>query len=99
MTERGKDMNMTTALALDEYRSSGAHGGVEQADAHGLVNLLFNKAIDYLTSAKGYIERNQIHEKAVAIQFLKKHAFRVFFPETSSCLGILKWIYKSNYSI
>ena len=60
-------MNMTTAIALNEYRSSGAHGGVEQADAHGLVNLLFNKAIDNLTSAKGYIERNQIQEKAVTI--------------------------------
>ena len=60
-------MNITTALALDEYRSSGAHGGVEQADAHGLVNLLFKGAIDNLVSAKGYIERNQIQEKAESI--------------------------------
>ena len=60
-------MNITTALALDEYRSSGAHGGVEQADAHGLVNLLFKGAIDNLVSAKGYIERKQIQEKAESI--------------------------------
>ena len=60
-------MNVPAALALDEYRSSGAHGGVEQADAHGLVNLLFKGAIDNITSAKGYIERKQIQEKAVAI--------------------------------
>lgn len=60
-------MNMSATLALDEYRSSGAHGGVEQADAHGLVNLLFKGAIDQLLSTKGYIERKQIHEKAVSI--------------------------------
>ena len=60
-------MNVTAALAINEYRSSGAHGGVEQADAHGLVNLLFKGAIDNITSAKGYIEREQIQEKAVAI--------------------------------
>lgn len=60
-------MNMTATFALDEYRSSGAHGGVEQADAHGLVNLLFNGAVDQLVTTKGYIERNQMHEKAVSI--------------------------------
>ncbi len=60
-------MNTTAAFALDEYRSSGAHGDVEQADAHGLVNLLFKGAIDNIVSAKGYIERKQIQEKAAAI--------------------------------
>lgn len=60
-------MNMSATLALDEYRSSGAHGGVEQADAHGLINLLFKGAIDQLVSTIGYIDRNQIHEKAVSI--------------------------------
>ena len=60
-------MNVTAASALDEYRSSGAHGGVEQADAHGLVNLLFKAAINNILSAIGYIKRKQIQEKAVAI--------------------------------
>ncbi len=60
-------MNVTAALALNEYRSSGVHGGVEQANAHGLVNLLFKGAIDNLISAKGYIERQQIQEKATSI--------------------------------
>ena len=58
---------MTATLALDEYRSSGAHGGVEQANAHGLVNLLFKGAVDQLVTAKGFIERKQMHEKAVSI--------------------------------
>ncbi len=60
-------MNMSATLALDEYRSSGAHGDVEQADAHGLVNLLFKGAVDQLVSTNGYIDRNQMHEKAVSI--------------------------------
>lgn len=60
-------MNMSATLALDEYRSSGAHGGVEQADAHGLINLLFKGAVDQLVTATGFIERKQMHEKAVAI--------------------------------
>lgn len=61
-------MNMTAAaLALDEYRSSGAIGSVERSDAHGLVNLLFKGAIDHLLAANGYIERNQIQDKAIRI--------------------------------
>ena len=60
-------MNMTAALAIDQYRSSGAHGEVEQADAHGLVNLLFKGALDQLMSAHGFIERNQTQEKAISI--------------------------------
>ena len=60
-------MNMTTALAIDQYRSSGAHGEVEQADAHGLVNLLFKGALDQLMSACGFIDRNQVQDKAVSI--------------------------------
>lgn len=60
-------MNTTAALALDQYRSNGAQGGVEQADAHGLVNLLFKGAIEKLLSAKGHIDREELHEKAVNI--------------------------------
>lgn len=61
-------MNMTAAtLAIDEYRSSGVMGDVERSDAHGLVNLLFNGAIDHLLAANGYIERKQIQEKTVRI--------------------------------
>lgn len=61
-------MNMTAAtLAIDEYRSSGVLGDVERSDAHGLISLLFNGAIDHLLAANGYIERKQVHEKTVRI--------------------------------
>ncbi len=61
-------MNTTAAsLAIDEYRSSGVLGNVEQSDAHGLICLLFNGALDHLLAAGGYIERKEIQEKAIRI--------------------------------
>ncbi len=49
---------------LAAYQSVSAHGGVAQADPHGLVLMLMDAAVERLTSARGCIERAETVRKA-----------------------------------
>ncbi len=49
---------------LAAYRSAYAHGGVAGADAHGLVLMVLNAAMERLASARGCIERHDVASKA-----------------------------------
>ncbi|MGH8261075.1 MAG: flagellar export chaperone FliS, partial [Steroidobacteraceae bacterium] len=46
------------------YRNVSAHGGVANADAHGLVLMLMDAALERMASARGCIERGDIARKA-----------------------------------
>jgi flagellar protein FliS len=53
--------------AMQEYRSVGAYGSVENADPHRLVYLLYNGLADALSRARGAIERADPAAKGEAI--------------------------------
>lgn len=46
------------------YRSTLVHGGVASSDAHALVQMLFDAAVDRLATARGCIERGELATKA-----------------------------------
>lgn len=48
---------------LAAYQSVSVHGGVAQADPHGLVLMLMDAAVERMTIARGCIERGEIVRK------------------------------------
>lgn len=52
---------MNSALAA--YRTIGAHGGVQDADPHRLVQMLFHGGLDRIHAARGCIERGDLGGK------------------------------------
>lgn len=46
------------------YQSVSVHGALAAADAHGLVLMLMNTAVERMTAARGCIERGEIVRKA-----------------------------------
>lgn len=49
---------------LAAYQSISAHGGVANADPHGLVLMLMDAALERMAGARGCIERGDIARKA-----------------------------------
>ena len=49
---------------LAAYQSVSVHGGIANADPHGLVLMLFNAAAERMTAARGCIERGETARKA-----------------------------------
>ena len=49
--------------ALNEYRQVGAHGGVQNASPHRLVQMLLQGATDRVASAKGRMQRGDVAGK------------------------------------
>lgn len=49
---------------LAAYQSISAHGGVANADPHGLVLMLIDAALERMASARGCIERHDVARKA-----------------------------------
>lgn len=56
---------MNSALAA--YRTIGAHGGVQDADPHRLVQMLFHGALDRVHAARGCAERGDLVGKAAQV--------------------------------
>ncbi len=55
--------------ALKQYQHVSIEAGVLNADPYRLIQILLESAIEKLTIAKGFIERNNIHDKGVSISF------------------------------
>lgn len=53
-----------TKSKLAAYQSVSIHGGVSDADPHGLVLMLMDGALDRVTIARGCLERGEIARKA-----------------------------------
>jgi flagellar secretion chaperone FliS len=49
---------------LAAYQSVSVHGGLANADPHGLVLMLMNAAVERMTTARGCMERGDIVRKA-----------------------------------
>ena len=50
--------------SLAAYHSVSVHGGVANADAHGMVQMLLDAAAERMATARGCIERGEIARKA-----------------------------------
>ena len=50
--------------SLAAYHSVSVHGGVANADAHGMVQMLLDAAAERMAAARGCIERGEIARKA-----------------------------------
>ncbi|HUN26916.1 MAG TPA: flagellar export chaperone FliS [Steroidobacteraceae bacterium] len=48
---------------LAAYQSASAHGGVANADPHGLVLMLMDAAVQRMTAARGCLERGETVQK------------------------------------
>jgi flagellar protein FliS len=65
-----KDNNMylsVSSRAASAYNRVGLETGVQSADPHELINMLFNGLLDTLVVAKGAMERQDIAAKGKAI--------------------------------
>lgn len=49
---------------LAAYQSVSVHGGVADADPHGMIVMLMDAAIERMTTARGCIERGEVVRKA-----------------------------------
>ena len=53
---------------LAAYQSISVHGGVANADPHGLVLMLMDGAVERLTTARGCLERGEVVKKSKLLQ-------------------------------
>jgi flagellar protein FliS len=60
-------MNDATSAGIRAYRAAGAHGRVEGADPHRLVQLMFEALLDRLALARGHMERGRAGPKGEAL--------------------------------
>jgi flagellar protein FliS len=60
-------MNDGTSAGIRAYRAAGAHGRVEGADPHRLVQLMFEALLDRLALARGHMERGRAGPKGEAL--------------------------------
>ncbi|HET8755003.1 MAG TPA: flagellar export chaperone FliS [Solirubrobacteraceae bacterium] len=60
-------MNDATSAGIRAYRAAGAHGRVEGADPHRLVQLMFEALLDRLALARGHMERGRTGPKGEAL--------------------------------
>lgn len=55
--------------ALKQYQHVSIEAGILNADPYRLIQILLDSAVEKLIIAKGFIERNNIHDKGVSISF------------------------------
>jgi flagellar protein FliS len=60
-------MNDATSTGIRTYRSIGAHGRVEGANPHRLVQLMFEALLDRLAIARGHLERGRTAAKGESL--------------------------------
>lgn len=60
---------MNPNYALKQYQHVSIETGIMNADPYRLIQILLESAIEKLQIAKGFIERNNIHDKGIAISF------------------------------
>jgi flagellar protein FliS len=60
-------MNDGMSAGIRAYRAAGAHGRVEGADPHRLVQLMFEALLDRLALARGPMERGRTGPKGEAL--------------------------------
>lgn len=60
-------MNDASSAGIRAYRAAGAHGRVEGADPHRLVQLMFEALLDRLALARGHMERGRTAAKGEAL--------------------------------
>lgn len=60
-------MNDAISAGLRAYRTAGAHGRVEGANPHRLVQLMFEALLDRLALARGHMERGRTAPKGEAL--------------------------------
>jgi len=68
---------------LAAYRSVSVHGGVANADPHGLVLMLMDAAVERMTTARGCIEHGEIARKAKLL-----HSCITIIAELRGCLDM-----------
>lgn len=81
--EQGKVSSFAGRSKLAAYHSVSVHGGVANADPHGLVLMLLDAAAERLTIATGCIERREIARKAKAL-----HSCVVIIAELRGSLNL-----------
>lgn len=60
-------MNTLVNQAMNQYKQVGTQVGVDSADSHQLIVMLFDGALERIAIAKGAIERKGIEEKGQKI--------------------------------
>jgi flagellar protein FliS len=58
---------MLSSYGAMAYRQVNRHSGVEGANPHRLIDMLMEGALDKISAAKGFILRNEVGAKGVAI--------------------------------
>jgi len=59
--------NISRNAALDAYRQVGVRGGVDEANPYRLIQMLMEGALDRISQARGYLEREEIGPKGEQI--------------------------------
>jgi flagellar protein FliS len=67
------------------YQSVSVHGGVANADPHGLVLMLMDAAVERMNSARGCMERGEIARKAKLL-----HSCISIIAELRGCLDMAR---------
>jgi flagellar secretion chaperone FliS len=70
---------------LAAYQSVSVHGGVANADPHGLVLMLMDAAVERMTSARGCLEHGEIVRKAKLL-----HSCISIITELRGCLDLAR---------
>ncbi|MGR9117662.1 MAG: flagellar export chaperone FliS [Gammaproteobacteria bacterium] len=60
-------MNALSCRAMNQYKQVGTQVGVDSADPHQLIVMLFDGALERIAIARGAIERKDIEEKGQKI--------------------------------
>lgn len=68
---------------LAAYQSVSVHGGVAEADPHGLVLMLMDAAVERMTAARGCLEHGEIVRKAKLL-----HSCISIVAELRGCLDM-----------
>ena len=55
--------------AAKRYKSVSAQTSVVDADPHRLIQILMENALEKMALAKGFMERNNVHDKGVKYKF------------------------------
>lgn len=70
---------------LAAYQSVSVHGGVANADPHGLVLMLMDAAVERMTAARGCLEHGEIMRKAKLL-----HSCISIIAELRGCLDMAR---------
>ena len=70
---------------LAAYQSVSVHGGIANADPHGLVLMLMDAAVERMTTARGCMDRGEIVRKAKLL-----HSCISIIAELRGCLDMAR---------